>query len=72
MYIIEAANVFTGSLHVDAQSGLPLTTKTEEGHGFGLSGIRHVARKYYGDVEIGVEDYRGARCCVMRVMLQIR
>ena len=43
MYIIEAANVFTGSLHVDAQSGLPLTTKTEEGHGFGLSGIRHVA-----------------------------
>lgn len=72
MYIIETANVFSGSLHLEEPNGLPLTTKTEEGHGYGLSGIRHVAKDYYGDVEIGVEEYRGARCCVLRVMLQIR
>lgn len=87
MYIIEVVNVFTGELRVDAVSGLPLTTKTEEGHGFGLSGIRHVAQKYYGDVEIGVEEcgrntgacaaddtghkYDGIRYCMLRVMLQI-
>ena len=72
MYIIETANVFSGSLRVEEPNGLPLTTKTEEGHGYGLSAIRHVAKTYYGDVEIGVEEYRGARCCVLRVMLQIR
>lgn len=71
MYIIEVANAFSGSLHIDVPDGLPLTTKTEEGHGFGLSGIRHVARSYYGEAEIGVEQYRGIRCCVLRVMLQI-
>ena len=72
MYIIETANVFSGSLRVEEPNGLPLTTKTEEGHGYGLSAIRHVAKTYSGDVEIGVEEYRGARCCVLRVMLQIR
>ena len=71
MYIIEVANAFSGSLHIDVPDGLPLTTKTEEGHGFGLPGIRHVARNYYGEAEIGVEQYRGIRCCVLRVMLQI-
>lgn len=64
MYIIETANRFTGSLCLDDISGLPLTTKTEEGHGFGLAGIRHVAQKYFGDVEIGVEEcYKNPYFC---------
>lgn len=71
MYMIEVANTFTGELRMDEASGFPATIKTEEGHGFGLSGIRHVAGKYYGDAEIGVEEYEGVRCCVLRVMLQI-
>lgn len=72
MYIIETANPFAGELRTDGTTGLPVTGKAEEGHGFGLSGIRHAARKYYGDLEIGVEEYGGVRCCVLRVMLQIR
>ena len=72
MFIVETANVFSGRLHVDRLSGLPLTTKTEEGHGYGLSSIRHVAKNYYGDAEIGVEERQGVRHCVLRVMLQMR
>lgn len=72
MYIIETANPFAGELCMDETTGLPATGKSEEGHGFGLSGIRHVARNYYGDMEIGVEEYEGVRCCVLRVMMQIR
>lgn len=71
MYMIEVVNPFTGELETDEKSGLPSTTKTEEGHGFGLAGIRHAARKYYGDVEISVEERAGVRCCVLRVMLQM-
>lgn len=71
MYMIEVANAFTGELGMEGPGGLPSTTKAEEGHGFGLTSIRHVARKYYGDIEIKVEEYAGRRCCVLRVMLQI-
>lgn len=70
MYIIEIANSFTGELKTDGQSGLPVTTKEGEGHGFGLSSIRHAARKYLGDIEIGREIYHQEKCCVLRVMLQ--
>lgn len=71
MYMIEVINSFSGELVTDKQTGLPLTTKTEEGHGFGLAGIRYAARKYYGDMEISVEERAGGRCCVLRIMLQI-
>lgn len=70
MYIIEIANSFTGELKTDEKSGLPVTTKEGEGHGFGLSSIRHAARKYLGDIEIGREIYHQEKCCVLRVMLQ--
>lgn len=71
MYMIEVINPFTGQLKTDRQTGLPLTTKQQEGHGFGLAGIRHAARKYYGDMEIAVEERAGGKFCVLRIMLQI-
>lgn len=71
MYIIEVANSYKGKLDTDPQSGLPRTCKPGEGHGFGLASIRHVARKYLGDIEIGKEVYEEKECCVLRVMLQI-
>ena len=71
MYMIEVANSYTGELMPDEQRGLPLTTKTGEGHGFGLESIRHAAHKYFGGMEIGKELYAGEECCVLRVMLQI-
>lgn len=71
MYIIEVSNPYQGELHVDTISGLPGTSKTDDGHGFGLANIRHVARKYYGDMEIGKEVREGESYCVLRVMLQL-
>lgn len=71
MYMIEVANTYTGELLLDEQSGLPMTSKTGDGHGFGLENIRQAAHKYFGDMEIGKEMYAGEECCVLRVMLQI-
>lgn len=71
MYIIEVANSYRGKLDTDPKSGLPRTCKSGEGHGFGLVNIRHVARKYLGDIAIGKEVFEGKECCVLHVMLQI-
>jgi len=71
MYIIEVTNSYTGNMEIDTASGLPRTSKSGEGHGFGLAAIRHAARKYLGDIEIGREIYEGENRCVLRVMLQI-
>ena len=71
MYIIEVSNPYKGELSVDVISGLPGTSKVGDGHGFGLANIRHVARKYYGDMEIGKEMREGESYCVLRVMLQL-
>lgn len=71
MYFIEVSNSFGGELVKDAQSGLPCTSKAGDGHGFGLVSIRHVAKKYLGDIEIVKEVHGGEECCVLRVMLQI-
>ena len=71
MFMIELVNSYRGELQIDEASGLPFTSKPGAGHGFGLANIRHVARKYYGDVEIGKEIREGRSCCVLRVMLQL-
>lgn len=71
IYIIEMINNYRGFLETDARSGLPVSTKKGEGHGFGLTSIRHAARKYLGDIEIGKEQYKNEERFVLRVMLQI-
>ncbi len=71
IFMIEVSNSYSKELHNDGADGLPRTTKSGEGHGFGLANIRYVARKYYGDMEIGKETYQGRECCVLRVMLQL-
>lgn len=70
MFIIEIINDYTGELMTDSSSGLPLTSKQGEGHGFGLTSIRRVALKYLGDMEIGKAEHEGGEHCVLRVMLQ--
>ena len=62
-YMIEIVNSFTGKLQWDKESGLPVTSKEEKGshgygqtHGYGLSNIRMVARKYFGDIVIDLND----------------
>ena len=57
-YMIEIINSFTGNLQWDEERGLPVTSKEKtEGHGYGLSNIRMVARKYAGDIAIDVKDH---------------
>lgn len=55
-YIIEICNSFTGILRWDTESGLPITSKEVSEHGYGLSNIRRVARKYAGDIDISLKD----------------
>jgi len=56
-YMIEISNSFIGSLQWDEERGLPLTSKEKtEGHGYGLSNIRMVARKYSGEIAIDLKD----------------
>lgn len=56
-YMIEITNSFSGGLDWDARSGLPVTSKKKkDSHGYGLSNIRRVAEKYYGDIDIAVKD----------------
>ena len=56
-YMIEISNSFTGNLQWDEERELPVTSKEKtEGHGYGLSNIRMVARKYSGDIAIDLKD----------------
>ena len=62
-YMIEIGNSFTGQLQWNKESGLPFTSKENvaghgygQSHGYGLSNIRMVARKYSGDIAIDLKD----------------
>lgn len=51
-YIIEIKNSVSEKRVIDGTSGLPVSTKKEQGHGYGLANIRKIAQKYYGDIVI--------------------
>lgn len=56
-YMIEIINSFAGNLQWDEEHGLPVTSKEKaDSHGYGLSNIRMVARKYSGDIAIDLHD----------------
>ncbi|MDE7427828.1 MAG: GHKL domain-containing protein, partial [Lachnospiraceae bacterium] len=56
-YMIEVSNSFNGNLQWDEERDLPVTSKEKkDGHGYGLSNIRMVARKYSGDIAIDLKD----------------
>ena len=55
-YMLEVTNCMSKSVEMDDETGLPETTKKDKGsHGFGLTNIRKVAQKYYGDIDISQE-----------------
>lgn len=68
-YMIEITNSFAGDLQWDPESGLPATSKKDaQGHGYGLSNIRRVARKYAGDIAIDIKD--GSFCLSVMLMME--
>ena len=67
-YIIEICNSFTGNLQWDIESELPTTSKEKtNGHGYGLSNIRRVAKKYAGDIDIVLKDGMFCLCVMMMI-----
>lgn len=66
-YMIEIRNSVMGKRLLDTDSGLPITTKQGEGHGFGLANIRKMSQKYQGEIEIE----QGGGEFVLNVMLML-
>ena len=66
--MIEISNSFTGNLQWDTEKELPVTSKSKEGHGYGLANIRRVAGKYSGDIDIVLKD--GEFCLSIMLMLE--
>ena len=67
-YMLEVTNCPPKRVDVDKETGLPETTKKDKsGHGFGLTNIRKMAQKYYGDIDISQEENR----FTLTVMLMI-
>ncbi len=64
-YLIEVKNSMNGIRQLDSESGLPVTTKKDGGHGFGLANIRKVAQRYYGDVDIRQAEGEFALCVML-------
>lgn len=54
---IQCENTFSGELKRDGKGRL-LSTKREEGHGFGLSQMRAVAEKYHSVLDVSWEEGR--------------
>lgn len=67
-YMIEMENSLTGTIRIDEETGMPVSSKADkEKHGYGLANIRRVAGKYFGDIV--VEQKEG--CFFLRVMLML-
>ena len=65
-YMLEVSNCISKRVEIDHETGLPETTKSDKvNHGFGLSNIRKVAQKYYGDIDIRQDE----KCFTLIVML---
>lgn len=54
LVVLQVENTYAGS--VDIVDGLPRTTKTESGHGFGTRSIRRIAEKHGGGMSVRAED----------------
>ena len=68
MFIINIKNRISDRSYI-GEDGLPETTKSEKGHGYGIKNIVSVARKYKGDLEIRQEEKEGRLYFILNVML---
>ncbi|MCD7824607.1 MAG: GHKL domain-containing protein [Clostridiaceae bacterium] len=68
IFMIVISNSFEGWLVTDEINGLPVSGKTDAGHGLGLLNIRRVAQIYLGDIALEQEEGK----VVLTVMLQFQ
>lgn len=69
VYLLDIRNGIDKKREADPGTGIPGTTKKEEGHGYGLSNIRNVALRYKGDIDIRQEEGEEGLEFVLIVML---
>lgn len=56
-YMIEIKNSFQGEIILNGERGMPETSKKDKKkHGFGIENIRKVAQKYFGDIDIELDE----------------
>lgn len=67
-FIISLKNHINNKTYVDPEEELPVSSKKEDGHGYGLKNIRTIARKYNGDIEIRQETEKDGYMFVLNVM----
>ena len=65
--MIMVENSFEGTVELDMDTQLPISTKKGIGHGLGIANIRRVAQMYLGDIAFEQEKGR----IVLTAMLQV-
>lgn len=53
-FLLRVSNRFDGTLH--EYEGLPVSTKTEKGHGYGMANIRSTVQRLGGEMNYQIED----------------
>lgn len=68
-YILEVGNDCDKEISINEITGLPISGKGDTvGHGYGLKNVQRIARKYFGDIRICVEDGR----FVLNMMMMLK
>ena len=67
-FIISIRNAISAKVQLN-ESGIPDTTKTDPGHGYGLKNIRSIAQRYKGEIEIRQEETDGKLFFVLNIMM---
>lgn len=71
-YVIEIRNTIKKSIYIPKDNVVLETTKSGDGHGFGIKNIKAVAERYQGDIDIHQEmDEEGLWWFILDVMLQL-
>lgn len=67
-FIISLRNHTDSKVYINFEEDIPVSSKKEDGHGYGLKNIRTIARKYKGDIEIRQEVEKDGYMFVLNVM----
>ena len=70
LFFIEVENGFSGSLTMDRETGLPVSSKEDRRlHGLGMENIKRCAGKYKGDIDITIKEMEGGKTFILTVMM---
>ncbi len=67
-FIISLRNHTDSKVYINSEEDIPVSSKKEDGHGYGLKNIRMIARKYKGDIEIRQESEKDGYIFVLNIM----